>query len=126
MIVTVVLWLLRYLVNLYLHGGDYQKAFNALPSFHFRILCGPGSLAGLLYSLGNFCEIITVTALGQGVGFSFCQTSMLISGLWGIFYFGEVKGSERIFKWLMSSLVTLIGILSLSYEHEGSTGHRLL
>ncbi len=126
MIVTVSLWVLRYLVNLYYSKGDFKKAWNALPSFHFQILIGPGSMAGFLYSLGNFCSIITVTALGQGVGYSFVQTSMLISGIWGIFYFGEVKGSERIFKWLLSSLVTLIGILSLSYEHKGSIAHRLM
>jgi glucose uptake protein GlcU len=123
MIVTVALWLIRYSYNVYYYNGDFNKAFNALPQFHFRILIVPGSLAGFLYSLGNFCSIITVTALGQGVGYSFVQTSMLVSGLWGIFYFGEVKGSERIFKWMMSSIVTLIGILSLSYEHQGSAAH---
>ncbi len=126
MIVTIILWFLRYCVNLYIHRGDFKKALNALPPFHFRILCGPGSMAGFLYSLGNFCSIIAVTALGQGVGYSFVQTSMLISGLWGIFYFGEVTGSKRIFKWIMSSLVTLVGILSLSFEHKGSAGHRLM
>ncbi len=118
MVITLALWILRYLVNLYYSKGDFKKAWNAIPSFHFRILFGPGSMAGLLYSLGNFSKIIAITQLGQGVGYSFVQTSLLVSGIWGIFYFGEVKGSERIFKWLLSSLVTLIGILSLSYEHK--------
>lgn len=122
MIVTIVLWAVRYSYHLY-QLRDFTKAYNALPSFHFRELVGPGSLAGFLYSLGNFCSIITVTALGQGVGFSFVQTSMLFSGLWGIFYFGEVKGTERIFKWMISSFVTLLGILTLSYEHQGSSVH---
>lgn len=122
MIVTVFLWFIRYLINLYIYD-DYHKAYNALPSFHVSTLIGPGSLAGFLYSLGNFCSIIAVTTLGQGVGYSFVQTSMLFSGLWGIFYFGEVKGTDRIFKWMISSIVTLVGILTLSYEHEGSSGH---
>lgn len=122
MIVTVLIWVIRYAINLY-HYGDYGKALRALPSFHVQTLIGPGSLAGFLYSLGNFCSIITVTALGQGVGYSFVQTSMLVSGLWGIFYFGEVKGMERMFKWMMSSVITLIGILSLSYQHQGSSVH---
>lgn len=122
MIVTVLLWLIRYCFNVYYYG-NFQKAYHALPPFHVRTLCGPGSMAGFLYSLGNFCCIITVSALGQGVGYSFVQISMLISGLWGIFYFHEVTGSERIFKWIMSSCVTVIGILALSYEHQGSSAH---
>mmetsp|Transcript_17574 Transcript_17574/g.21473 ORF Transcript_17574/g.21473 Transcript_17574/m.21473 type:complete len:459 (+) Transcript_17574:159-1535(+) len=120
MIITIILWFIRYLYNLY-HYGDHRQAYNALPSFHCRQMCLPGALAGFLYSLGNFCSIITVTALGQGVGYSFVQTSMLISGLWGIFYFEEVQGSDRICKWLGSSIVTIIGILLLSYEHVGSS-----
>jgi glucose uptake protein GlcU len=123
MIITILLWVIRILINFYRYDYDHVKAYNALPSFHFRILVGPGSLAGFLYSLGNFCSIITVTALGQGVGYSFVQTSMLISGLWGIFHFGEVKGTKRILKWMMSSFVTLTGILYLSYEHQGPSAH---
>lgn len=122
MIVTILLWLIRYCIHLYI-TRDFKKALNALPPFHLRELIGPGSLAGFLYSLGNFCSIITVTSLGQGVGFSFIQTSMLFSGLWGICYFGEVKGTERIFKWMISSIITLLGILTLSYEHQGSPVH---
>jgi len=122
MIVTILLWLMRYCFNVYYYG-DCTKAYHALPSFHYRILRGPGCMAGFLYSLGNFCCIITVSALGQGVGYSFVQTSMLISGIWGIFYFHEVKGSERICKWILSSFVTLVGILALSYEHQGSGAH---
>ena len=94
-----------------------------LPSFYLREMWLAGFLSGSLYSLGNFCSIICVTVLGQGVGYSFIQTSMLISGLWGIFYFGEVTGSDRITKWLASSAITVIGILWLSYEHEGAPAH---
>lgn len=122
MIITILLWCLRYSFHLY-QLRDFNKAFNALPSFHFRILIGPGSLAGFLYSLGNFCSIIAVTALGQGVGFSFVQTSMLFSGLWGIFYFREIQGAEMITKWMISSALTVIGILCLSYEHQSSALH---
>lgn len=117
MIVTIAMWVLRYFVNLHRFDFDWKKAYLALPSFHFQEMWRPGFLSGLLYSLGNFCSIITVAFLGQGVGYSFIQTSMLISGLWGIFYFGEVKGSKKIGKWLISSSITVTGILLLSYEH---------
>lgn len=61
--------------------------------------------------------IISVTYLGQGVGYSFTQASMLISGLWGIFRFKEIEGHDRILKWLSSASVAVMGILWLSYEH---------
>jgi glucose uptake protein GlcU len=76
----------------------------------------PGALSGILWSAGNFMCIIAVTFLGQGVGYSFTQASMLISGLWGIFYFHEI-GKDMITRWLASAVVALFGILWLSYEH---------
>lgn len=126
MLVTVLMWGIRYLYNLYCWDFDRVQAYNALPSFHLREMWFSGSVAGGLYSLGNFCSILAVTSLGQGVGFSFVQTSMLVSGLWGIFFFGEVQGSDRISKWLLSSIATIAGILWLAYEHQGAVTHRRL
>ena len=123
MLITILLWTFRYLYNLYCWDFDRIQAYNALPSFHFKEIWLPGLLSGLLYSLGNFCCILTVTSLGQGVGFSFVQMSMLVSGIWGIFYFGEVQGFDRIWKWIASSIVTVGGILWLSYEHEAAVVH---
>ena len=93
------------------------KAYDALPSFHLRQIGVSGFVTGFIYSIGNFCSIVAVAELGQGVGYSFIQSSMLISGLWGI-SFGEIQGSEKIAKWMTSSVITIIGIMWLSYEHE--------
>jgi hypothetical protein len=41
-----------------------------------------------------------------------------VSGLWGIFYFKEVKGAMTIAKWLLSATLTVMGILLLSYQHH--------
>jgi len=123
MLVTIVMWILRYTYHLCQTGGNTKKAYDNLPSFHLREMWFSGFLSGLLYSLGNFCSIITVSVLGQGVGYSFVQTSMLVSGLWGILFFGEVKGIKRIIRWIASSIITIIGILWLSYEHESSSAH---
>jgi len=117
MIVTIAMWMLRYLFCLYRVGGDTKKAYDSLPGFHFHEMWLPGLLAGSLYSLGNFTALIAVSVLGQGVGYSFVQTSMLFSGLWGIFYFSEIQGTAVIVKWLLSSIITVIGILCLSFEH---------
>jgi glucose uptake protein GlcU len=76
-----------------------------------------GGLSGMLWSIGNFFSLISVFYLGQGVGYPLVQTSIIVSGLWGIFYFKEITGFERISKWLASSLLTIFGILLLGYEH---------
>lgn len=52
-----------------------------------------------MYCTGLFSTILSITYLGQGVGNSLCQLSMLVSGLWGVFYFEEIKGFEMISKW---------------------------
>ena len=82
LIVTIALWAMRFLYKLYRHDGDVTKAYRALPPFHVREMWLLGSISGLIYSCGNFMCIIAVTYLGQGVGYSFTQSSMLISGLW--------------------------------------------
>lgn len=124
MVVLLCMWLLRYLFQLFRVGGCHRSAMAALPSFHLREMGLQGTLSGLLYSIGNFSSIIATHHLGQSVGYSLTQSSMLVSGVWGIFYFGEVQGSATISKWLVSATVTVVGILWLSYEHEGDMAHR--
>ncbi len=126
MLVTILMWISRYFYNLYCWDFDKTQAYNALPSLHIREMWLAGFLSGSLYSLGNFCSIMAVTSLGQAVGYSFVQAAMLVSGIWGIFYFGEVQGFKRRLKWLLSSVVTIGGILWLSYEHQGAVAHRRL
>jgi len=125
MLVTIVCWMIRWAYVYFAAGGSLSvmDSYRSLPAFHFRQMWIPGFLAGTLYSIGNFCSILAVTYLGQGVGYSFCQSAMLVSGLWGIFYFGEIKGKEIICKWIMSALVTIAGMIWLSYEHESSASH---
>jgi hypothetical protein len=118
MIVTIGLWVLRYLYEVYRLDGAVVKAFHALPSFYIRQMWFQGALSGMLYSLGNFMSILAVTFLGQGVGYSATQCSMLVSGLWGIFKFDEIKGRQMITGWFFSALTAVVGIVWLSLEHK--------
>jgi len=115
-IVTLSLWLFRYIFYAS-RLRSFSKGYAALPSFHLRTMWLAGGTSGLLWSIGNFFSLISVNLLGEGVGYPLVQTSILIAGLWGIFFFKEVQGRDRIASWLMSALLTIFGILLLSYEH---------
>ena len=76
-----------------------------------------GCTAGILWSIGNVASMVSVQYLGEGVSYSVTQAAMLVSGLWGIFYFEEVKQRSLRMKWLLAACVTIAGILYLSYLH---------
>jgi len=117
-LVTLSLWLFRYLYLCHKHSYSVSTAYRALPSFHFSKMWPYGCTCGLLWSIGNFFSIVAVENLGEGVGYSASQASMLVSGLWGIFYFKEIEGADAILKWYASASVTALGIVLLSYEHH--------
>mmetsp|Transcript_681 Transcript_681/g.1034 ORF Transcript_681/g.1034 Transcript_681/m.1034 type:complete len:386 (+) Transcript_681:66-1223(+) len=116
-LVTLLLWFLRYFYCLY-RTGSVSGAFGMLPSFHLRVMWLPGFTAGALWSIGNIASMVSVEYLGEGVGYSLVQSALLVSGLWGIFWFREVSGFWTIFKWFFAASFTLAGILFLSHEHE--------
>jgi Transmembrane family, TMEM144 of transporters len=98
----------------------WTAATGRLPKWHVRGMGGRGLLAGILYSIGNFSSIVAVTYLGQGTGYSACQMQLLVSGMWGVFYFREIKSTSTILKWFLSAATALVGILWLAYERESS------
>lgn len=92
----------------------YRCKVSALPSLEVRTMLVPGAIAGVLWSLGNVAAIVAVLNLGQAVGYSSCQASIMVSGLWSIFYYGEVSELRQIILWLCSALLALSGIIVLS------------
>jgi hypothetical protein len=87
-----------------------------MPVWHFSQLSIPGMSAGVLLSIAMFGSVLSVTYLGQGIGNSIVQTKILVSGLWGILWFAEIRGTWIITKWFLSASLTVIGIVWLSYE----------
>jgi glucose uptake protein GlcU len=92
-----------------------------MPAWHFKDLWLRGLMAGLLLSIGMFGSIQATSILGQGVGNSLVQSKILISGLWGIFFYKEIKDPEAIAKWFLSAGLVVAGILLLSYERITAT-----
>eukprot|EP01114_Cavostelium_apophysatum_P017967 TRINITY_DN5452_c0_g1_i1.p1 TRINITY_DN5452_c0_g1~~TRINITY_DN5452_c0_g1_i1.p1 ORF type:complete len:378 (-),score=30.34 TRINITY_DN5452_c0_g1_i1:73-1101(-) len=106
LLVTSALFLVYALVRIFLMK-------QSMPSFHFRIMLIPGSIAGILWSAGNYFSIYAVILLGQAVSVPATQTALIISGLWGILYYRELKG-HQITIWSSAALITVGGIALLS------------
>lgn len=64
---NILVWIMFFVVRLVQVGGVYA-ACQSMPEWHFRQLCLPGFLSGLLLTIAMFGSILAVTYLGQGVG----------------------------------------------------------
>ncbi|KAL7530794.1 hypothetical protein ACHAXR_004730 [Thalassiosira sp. AJA248-18] len=95
------------------------QGYNQLPSFHIREMWRPGLTSGVLYSMGNLFGIVSIQNLGDFMGYSLGQSSMIISGLWGLFYYREIPGAMNMIGFLLSSCVVFVGILLMATEHNG-------
>ena len=97
--------------------GSLKKAWDDMPSFYFCEMWVLASVTGVLWSIGNICRIVAVTSLGLSMEQSVIQISMLISGLWGIVWYQEVRGAMDVALWILSTSLACTGILWLSQEH---------
>eukprot|EP00928_Gymnodinium_smaydae_P032990 TRINITY_DN23753_c0_g1_i1.p1 TRINITY_DN23753_c0_g1~~TRINITY_DN23753_c0_g1_i1.p1 ORF type:complete len:426 (+),score=76.83 TRINITY_DN23753_c0_g1_i1:57-1334(+) len=86
---------------------------SELPALHLRVMAFPGFLSGTLWALGNMCALYAVDVLGQGIGYSLIQSSVIISGLWGILYFKELRGRAVMF-WAVCCAICVIGVIWLA------------
>mmetsp|Transcript_1687 Transcript_1687/g.2560 ORF Transcript_1687/g.2560 Transcript_1687/m.2560 type:complete len:372 (-) Transcript_1687:930-2045(-) len=78
-IVVIIIWMLRWIFCSIQHSS-LAEGFSSLPSFHIQEMWQPGLLAGLLYSFGNLFGIVSIQKLGDFMGYSLNQSSMMISG----------------------------------------------
>mmetsp|Transcript_54140 Transcript_54140/g.125959 ORF Transcript_54140/g.125959 Transcript_54140/m.125959 type:complete len:385 (-) Transcript_54140:113-1267(-) len=112
-IVNVALWVF-YVVHLWLQEPR-EPLWLRLPSLHMDVMKVSGTLSGVLWSIGNFASMVAVKELGQAIGYSCVQASIFVSGLWGIFLYGEIRG-RAIALWLCSALVALAGVILLARQ----------
>lgn len=78
--------------------------------------CVPfGMLAGVIWNLGNALSIVGISYLGYGVAYPLMQCALVISGLWGILVFKEIKGwAVRIFALFCILVLGGAAILTIS------------
>mmetsp|Transcript_23346 Transcript_23346/g.41133 ORF Transcript_23346/g.41133 Transcript_23346/m.41133 type:complete len:100 (+) Transcript_23346:3-302(+) len=91
-----------------------------MPRWYFKKLWLKLLAAGLLLSGGMFGSILATSSLGQAVGNSLIQSKILVSGLFGICCFHEIKDRRAITNWFLSATVSVASILWLSYERRAS------
>jgi len=118
MIVVIFCWLVRLSYNSHIQNESYSKTYAKLPSMHFGTFWLPGILAGTLSTIANIGAVLATTALGYSVGYPISHSSLLVSGLFGIFVYKEVRGARNIAFWFAAALVTFSGMLLLSNMHE--------
>lgn len=115
-------WVVFFLYRVIAHKAPLQETFESMPRWHFQKLWLPGFLAGVLLAIAMFGSILAVTYLGQGVGNSLVQTKILVSGLWGIFWYKEINGPKTITMWFISATIAVVAIIWLSLERLLASG----
>merc|ERR1711907_289761 len=84
-----------------------------IPSFHPKATMPAGILSGITWNIGNLCSILAQSVpaddpLSYGVAYPMFQCALFFSGLWGIFWFKEIRGAPAISIFFLSG-VTLLG-----------------
>ena len=113
--VTAVCWALYLAIGVGLLGWRW-------PSLHLHdgVMIVPGAVAGLAWSAGNMASLLAVTHLGQALGYSACQGSLMVSGLWAILWFREVGGRDAVL-WLLAAGLCAGGIVALAWEMRSAS-----
>jgi hypothetical protein len=84
-----------------------------MPPWHLDVAAKPALLTGLLWSAGNVSSILAIQHLGLAVGWPLVQCQLIVSTVWGIFYYREVTGAAPVGMFFISALVVLSGVVIL-------------
>jgi hypothetical protein len=86
---------------------------RGMPSF-LRLPCALAGLAtGGLWAAGNVLSVHAAMRLGQAVGFPLTQVCVVVSALYGVFVFGELRARAARVLFGASSAVVLAGAAAL-------------
>ena len=74
---------------------------------------GAGVAAGALWAAGNVLSVHATMRLGQAVGFPLTQVCVVVSALWGILYFGELRDRAALRIFAASAVLVLAAAAAL-------------
>eukprot|EP01106_Pelomyxa_sp_JSP_P013717 TRINITY_DN418_c0_g2_i1.p3 TRINITY_DN418_c0_g2~~TRINITY_DN418_c0_g2_i1.p3 ORF type:complete len:139 (-),score=41.77 TRINITY_DN418_c0_g2_i1:85-501(-) len=87
-----------------------------LPPLHLRVALLPSAIAGTVWNAGNICAMIaSLSPLGMSQGFTLTQLCIIVSALWGIFWYREITGVRNLVIFGVSTLVIACGALLLGF-----------
>eukprot|EP00945_MAST-04E_sp_MAST-4E-sp1_P006750 g6750.t1 len=93
-----------------------EKRMSLCPSLHWKIMRKPGIAAGTFWVLGNvFCTLAVVTGGNAIANAQMVASQLITSGLWGVFYYGEIQKGNAIV-WGFFALLTLATMILLGLE----------
>ena len=73
----------------------------------------PGLSCGGLWAAGNVLSVHATLRLGQAVGFPLTQVCVVVSALWGIVYFRELRDRLALALFAAASSVVLASAAAL-------------
>jgi len=82
-----------------------------IPNFHLnkpKVIIY-GLLTGVTWSIGNAASYFATDYLGLSVGYPLTQTALLVAGLWGLFWYREIKGWFSITQFFTFAIIILAG-----------------
>ena len=71
--------------------------------------------SGFLWNIGNLGATLSELPPLTAVGYTLTQSALLVGCLWGILYFGEIKGRENLMLFSLGAFVTLCGLCFTGY-----------
>lgn len=98
--------LLFYLLDGYMNGQEHP--------WHVREAMLPGFFCGVLWNCGNFLSVIGISQIGYGVAYPILQCAIFVSGLWGIFYWKEIKRQSTIAIFFIGGTILIGGAIMLA------------
>ena len=72
-----------------------------------------GVLSGAVWNTANASAIYGIQGMGYAVSYSLIQCASVVSGIWGIFLFKEIKGAAVVV-FFVSTAVLVAGALLLA------------
>jgi len=82
-----------------------------MPNFHLNkpSIIIFGLLTGVTWSIGNFASYYATDYLGLSIGYPLTQMALLVAGLWGLFWYREIKGWFSITQFFSFAIIVLAG-----------------
>jgi len=90
---------------------------GSVPNMHFKTLRTAGVAAGSCWVIGNFCTTVAVQLGGNAVVMAQGQSAQIIfSGLFGMFWYKEMKATDTRLVWALLAGFTLTFMILLGLE----------